>query len=102
MNALVTTLTNEAKKTPQIIESAQAVANCLFKITSDIIFARESPASADDMTRLINESRNIIAQSALDPEVKKLLEKKSDIDLQRTFRDVYLSFLRMDKGPTRV
>jgi len=73
------------------------VANCLFKITGDTIFERENPANSDDMIRLIHDSRNIIAKSDLSQEVKELLKNKSDINLQRTLRDVYLNFLKADK-----
>ncbi len=98
MDPLITRILKETAAMPHIINFAQLVSDQLFKMKGDQIFNRENPASADDMTRLINDSRNIIAESPLSQEVKELLEKKSDIDLQRTFRDVYLNFLRMDKS----
>lgn len=97
MDPLVTKILKETTAMPQIIDFAQSVSNQLFKMKGDKIFNRENPDSTDDMTRLINDSRNIIAQSALNQEVKKLLEKATDVSLQRIFRDVYLNFLKMDK-----
>jgi hypothetical protein len=100
MNPLVIRIIKEDGATLQVISFAKLVSDQKFKMKGDKIFHREDPANADDMTRLINESRKIIAQSSLSQEVKELLAKKSDIDLQRTLRDVYINFLGIDKNNT--